>query len=635
MNNTNALRADPGIHRVTTECDVCVVGGGITGLCAAIAAARRGAKTVLIHDRPVLGGNASSEVRMWICGAHGPHNKETGLLEEIQLENAYRNPSLNYSLWDSVLYGAVAKQPNLTPMLNASVCNAQMDGGRLVSVLAWQLTSQTWHTVHAKQFIDCSGDSILAPLTGAETRWGRESREEFDEDIEPMQADGKTMGNTCLIQMRRTDSPQPFTPPSWAVRFENPEDLPHRLKGVRASNFWWLEIGGLLDTIGDAEMIRDQLYAVALGVWDFMKNRAEGREEAENWAIEYLGSLPGKRENRRYVGDHIMTQHDVRRGEGSFDDVVAHGGWSMDDHHPAGIFYPGKPTLFHPAPSPYDIPYRCLYSRDVPNLFCAGRNISVTHATLSSTRVMGTCATLGQAVGTAAAICIKQGSDPRSLSSGESLKKLQTALMLDDQWLPGRPRKIDPLALSAQLQAEGDNAPHLIDGIDRDRPDASHAWQGEPGTPIEFTWNQPVRVGGVRMVFDSNLLNEKRMPDSYPKRGDRSLVPGVMVKSFKVETRDRDGNWSTVHRDDNNYQRLVNVELQQHTDALRVTPLETWGADVARMFSCEPVTQVTPGRPQPMFGPTFKQMQNALDPGDLQPPDSGLEATASQSGHSA
>jgi hypothetical protein len=137
------------------------------------------------------------------------------------------------------------------------------------------------------------------------------------------------------------------------------------------------------------------------------------------------------------------------------------------------------------------------------------------------------------------------------------------------------------------------------------------------------------------MVFDSNLLNEKRMPDSYPKRGDRSLVPGVMVKSFKVETRDRDGNWSTVHRDDNNYQRLVNVELQQHTDALRVTPLETWGADVARMFSCEPVTQVTPGRPQPMFGPTFKQMQNALDPGDLQPPDSGLEATASQSGHSA
>src|SRR5882757_5651987 len=179
------------------EFDVCVIGGGMSGLCAAIASARNGARTCLIHDRPVLGGNASSEVRMWICGAHGHgdgsqgthglQNKETGILEEIQLENCYRNPSLNYSIWDSVLYGKAFFQPNLTTLLNCSVFAAEMAGGQIASVTGWQLTTQTWHTVRAAQFIDCSGDSILAPLSGATFRTGRESRDEFNEDIEPAQ----------------------------------------------------------------------------------------------------------------------------------------------------------------------------------------------------------------------------------------------------------------------------------------------------------------------------------------------------------------------------------------------------------------------------------------------------------------
>jgi hypothetical protein len=393
-------------HREKHEFDVCVIGGGMAGLCAAIAAARNGAKTALIHDRPVLGGNASSEIRMWICGAHGEHNKETGLLEEIQLENQYRNPTGNYSIWDSVLYGKAFFQPRLTPFLNCSVTDAEMDGSRIVAVKAWQLTSQTWHTVHAKIFVDCSGDSILAGVTGAEFRSGREARAEFDEDIQPAHADAKTMGNTLLIQVRRTDEPHPFVPPPWAYKFERPEDLPHRIKGVSASNFWWMEIGGLQDTIRDAETIRDELMKIAYGVWDHIKNRSPQRADAENWALEWLGALPGKRENRRYLGDHVLTQNDVRAG-GQFPDLIAYGGWSMDDHHPAGILYPGQPTIFHAAPSPYGIPYRCLYSRNIDNLLFAGRNISVTHAALSSTRVMATCALLGQAAGTAAALAVR------------------------------------------------------------------------------------------------------------------------------------------------------------------------------------------------------------------------------------
>ena len=218
------------------------------------------------------------------------------------------------------------------------------------------------------------------------------------------------MGNSLLIQLRRTDEPQPFVPPRWAYKFTRPDDLPHRLRGVQAHNFWWIEVGGLGDTIREAERTRDELMKIVYGVWDYIKNHAPERAQAANWAVEWIGSLPGKRENRRYVGDHILTQNDVRAG-GPFEDIVAYGGWSMDDHHPAGILYPGRPTIFHPAPSPYGIPYRSLYSRNVTNLLFAGRNISVTHAALSSTRVMATCSLLGQAAGTAAALCVRRGSD--------------------------------------------------------------------------------------------------------------------------------------------------------------------------------------------------------------------------------
>lgn len=264
------------------EFDVCVVGGGIAGLCAALASARNGARTALIHDRPVLGGNASSEIRMWICGAHGAHNKEAGLLEEIQLDNQYLNPEGNYSIWDSVLWAKARFQPGLTLFLNTTCTGVEMDGTRIAAIQAWQLTSQTWLTVRARLFIDSSGDSIVASRAGADYRVGREARAEFDEDIQPEAADARTMGNTLLIQLRRTDEPHPFTAPSWAWKFRGPEDLPHRIRGVNASNFWWLEIGGLRDTIRDSESIRDDLLGLGYGVWDYIKNRAPERDKAEN-----------------------------------------------------------------------------------------------------------------------------------------------------------------------------------------------------------------------------------------------------------------------------------------------------------------------------------------------------------------
>jgi len=606
------------------EFDVCVVGGGMAGMCAAIAAARNGAKTAIVQDRPVFGGNASSEIRMWICGAHGQNVKETGLLEEIQLENQYRNPSGNYSIWDSVLWGKIAYQPGLTSFLNCSCTDAEMDGNRIVGIKAWQLTTQTWHTIRAKTFIDCSGDSILAAVTGAEFRQGREARAEFNEDIQPTKGDRKTMGNTLLIQLRRTDETQTFVPPRWAYKFDGPQDLPHRLYGVSAHNFWWLEVGGLQDTIGEAEIIRDELMRIGYGVWDYIKNRAPERDKAADWALEWIGSLPGKRENRRYVGDHTLTQNDVRAG-GYFEDIIAYGGWSMDDHHPAGIFYPGEPTVFHAAPSPYGIPYRSLYSRNIENLLFAGRNISVTHAALSSTRVMGTCAILGQAAGTAAALCTKYNCGPRSLSSGDRLAQLQSILQEDDCWLPGKTREVSALALEGKLSGKG-RVDVLKNGHDRDYYEGhDHLWEGAVGSAIEYRWNAPTEIAGVRFVFDSNLKLHKRMPCTYPHRDAASAVPKSLVKAYRIESQEANGDWKVVFRESDNYQRLVQVPLQVRTSALRLVPEETWGDPEVRLFSFEPVKTLTSKIPSPVDGPTFVEVRSKISSKDLTPPEGLIE----------
>lgn len=217
----------------THKVDLCVVGGGMSGLCAAIAAARNGAKVALMQDRPVLGGNASSEVRMWICGAHGKNRRETGILEEIHLENHYRNPRQNYSIWDSILYEKARFEENITLLLNCSCNDLSMDGHRITSIRGWQSTTYTWHTVEADLFADCSGDSILAPMSGADVRMGRESKAEYGESIPPDKADDKAMGMSLLIQPRETNQPHEFIPPKWANTYETDDDLPHRGHNLR------------------------------------------------------------------------------------------------------------------------------------------------------------------------------------------------------------------------------------------------------------------------------------------------------------------------------------------------------------------------------------------------------------------
>ena len=560
------------MKKLNYSTDFCVVGGGLSGLCAALAAARHGIKTVLIQDRPMLGGNASSEVRMWVCGAHGKDNRETGIIEELVLENFYFNPGKKFTLWDSVLYGKAVNQENLTLLLNSSVLDADCPDGVIKSVTAWQSNAETFHTVTAEYFADCSGDSILAPLTGALYRYGREAKSEFGETIPPDTADKKTMGMSCLFQIRETDKKVEFIPPEWAYTYETDADLPYKDHELD-NNFWWIELGGEWDCIHDTDRCRDELIKICFGVWDHIKNK--GDHGADNWELEWIGFLPGKRESRRYVGEYTVTQNDVEAG-GKFDDIVAYAGWTMDDHFPAGFNYKdGHPTIYHPAPSPWGLPLRCMISKNIKNLVFAGRNISVTHAALSSSRVMATCAILGQALGTAVAQAIDEGADIRNINIAE----LQDTLMSDDCYLPGKTRKISALSEQAECSSET-----VRSGKDRGE---ENCWKGKPGDSIEYRLPEDTDIKCARIVFDSDL-NRKyhNMPCRYTKEPEYERFPSAVISDFEIEAEDSCGKIQRFTRTAN-HQRLVYVEMNCKAKTVRLIPKKTWGAEEYRIFSFE------------------------------------------------
>jgi hypothetical protein len=571
------------------DCDLCVIGGGMAGLCAAISASRHGARVVLMHDRPVFGGNASSECRIHICGADR-HNtiknmRETGILEEIRLENLFRNSNRNFSVWDTVLYEKVLTEPNITSLMNCSCLDVEMNDSSIASVRGWQLTTETYHTVRARIFADCSGDAILAPLTGADYRMGREARDEYKESIAPEKADSHTMGMTCIFQSRRYDTPQQFIAPSWAHRFESCDQLPYGSWGHEywQMGYWWVELGGENGGIQDTEKLRNELLKITYGVWDHIKNHCARSKDAENWALEWLQFLPAKRESRRLLGAHVLTQNDIT-AEGRFEDVVAYGGWAMDDHHPAGFnaVKLGAPaTIFHPAPSPYGIPYRCLYSRNIGNLMFAGRDASCTHAAMSSTRVMGTGCSMGQAVGTAAAIAVKKGVGPAGIVS--HITELQQALLRDDAYLPWIRQTFSEITRNARLEASQGNPEPIRDGINRPVGNESHSWTYSFGDWIAYLFDKKARISTVTLVLDSAL--DQLVALSYHQEDDQlRSPPDVMPKAFRIEGL-AGGKWSELVNMQENHQRLHRFLIGCNLDGIRFTLDKTWGAKESKMYA--------------------------------------------------
>ena len=422
--------------------DLAVIGGGLAGVCAAITAARSGAKVVLIQDRPVLGGNASSEVRLWILGAtsHMGNNnrwaREGGVIDELMIENMYRNPEGNPVILDSILLEWVHNTPNITLLLNTAVHELEKsDADTIQSVRAFCSQNSTAYEISAPLFCDASGDGIVGFLAGAAFRIGAESRDEFGEKFAPAKSTSELLGHTIYFYSKDAGRPVKFVPPSFALK--DIRSIP-RWRDIKFSDtgpwLWWLEWGGVLDTIHDSETIKWELWKVAYGVWHHIKNSGQF-PEAETLTLEWIGAIPGKRESRRFEGDYLLTQQDIVE-QRRHSDAVSFGGWAIDLHPVDGVYSPQSPCTQWHSKGVYQIPYRTLYSRNITNLFLAGRIISASHVGFGSTRVMATCAHSGQAVGMAAAICAREKLRPRDLLAAARMENLQNELMRGGQYIP-------------------------------------------------------------------------------------------------------------------------------------------------------------------------------------------------------
>lgn len=598
--------------------DILVAGGGPAGLSAAIAAARLGAKVVLVQDRPVLGGNASSEIRMHIVGADGVlaersremsvEAREGGLIEEIRLDACVTNPQLSPSVFDLILYDKCRQEPNLTLLLNTTLTGTMMDGSRIRHAIAERHSTGHRFEISARLFIDCTGDGTLGAQSGAEFRRGREAASQFGESLAQEEADGKTLGSTLLFMARKHEQPMPFTAPSWARKFTE-EDLlhrPHAKPGFESGleyGYWWIEWGGELDTIRDNEIIRDELLAILMGVWDHVKNA--GDHGASHWALDWCGFVPGKRESRRFVGPVTLTEHDILRST-AWDDAIAYGGWPIDTHPPAGVDATDEPPCKQTrTPHIYDIPLRACFSKNIPNLFFAGRNISASHIAFASTRVMATCSAVGQGVGTAAALCTQAGIDPADLvEDPRKLHDLQQILLRNDCFLIGAHNE-DPcdLARNARITASS-SAPEfqpeqVISGVTRCvhgeggvTPGrvipGTHRWISTAELPASLTleWPDAVCISSIQLIFDSGLHRLLTFSLAQGVHSRMHWGQGAPENARDYSIAARTGTcWQPLLAVTGNHQRLRRHQLTipVEAEALRITITATHGDAAARI----------------------------------------------------
>lgn len=420
--------------------DVIVAGGGPGGIPAAIACARMGVRTLLLHNRPVLGGNGSSEVGITFDGAEVafPRAREGGIAEEIR--RLRDRDSVFVGDWERAMDSLTAAEKNLTVVRESHVVDTEMlDEATIGGVVAQDIRTLEKTRYTGRIFLDCTGDGWLGYYAGAKYRLGRESVAQHGEDMAPEQADTITMSGCIrgggLPFFFKEEHEVPFHAPEWVPKLpEDEENFGRVISG--ASLYWWLEAPNDLDDMWDGEQSRDALLLVILGFLDHLKNHWKGRDSVKNDRFRFASVFNGRRESRRFIGDYILTQSDCIEGR-RFEDAVSYSGWALDIHHPLGI-YSGRegPLYCARGVKMPQIPYRCLYSANISNLMMAGRNVSVTHIALGTVRVQNTIATLGQAAGTAAAMCVRYNETPRGIYLNR-MKQLQQQLIKDDQYIPG------------------------------------------------------------------------------------------------------------------------------------------------------------------------------------------------------
>ncbi|AKJ64573.1 FAD-dependent oxidoreductase [Kiritimatiella glycovorans] len=472
-------RPGRGLLHCTVEADVVVTGAGPAGLCAAIAAARAGRNTALITDRPVFGGSASSEVRVTPSGAdHGCWNRyarETGIMEEMSLRLARRTQDGGRWRWlyyDELYFDMVAAEPNLQCFLNTSVCGADVDDtGRIRALKAVQLRSEKAYRFTGSMFIDCSGDGVVGYLAGADFRTGREAKSEFGETWAPEEADSGTMGATLLFSTVDRGHPVPFRAPDWALDVRELRTILdpdyalqrsfYRMPDGTFYGLWWAEYAGE-DSVRDDDEVCRHTRRLIYGLWDYIKN--SGRfDNVSRLEMDWIGHLPGKRESRRLTGPYVANANDFLE-QRRFEDAIGFAGWPVDIHPPKGYRDPAPACTHDYLPGITDIPLRCLYSRNVPNLLFAGRDISVSHEGLGVLRVIATTAVMGQAAGTAASLALETGTDPDGVRR-EHMAELQRRLARGDQSIIGyRLLEDDDCSRRARVRASSEQPCRIEEG---------------------------------------------------------------------------------------------------------------------------------------------------------------------------
>jgi hypothetical protein len=561
--------------------DIVVVGGGLAGCTAAVAAARNGARTALIQNRGLLGGNASTEILVPPVGVSpGIYRSrfpldpcETGFVEEYRTAGNQR--IREGKLYSKRLDRFVRLESNLDLFLNTHATGVQMEEqqpNRIAAVLTLDVRTGSRKRFPGEIFIDCTGDAVIGVAAGAEYRHGKEPKSTYNEPWAPEVASKHTMGNGLKYFPVETDSPHPFAAPDWIYKFESCDAFsPGRHPRLPVSNeigYQWVnELGGTRDTYADAEEIRDDLLRLVYGLWDHTKNHCDrDQERAKNYRLDWVGYVAGKRENRRLIGDYVLTQNDIG-DQTLFRDRVAFGGWLVDDHYSEGFFHKGTfgphydDRTYAYTGRPYSIPYRCLYSKNVENLLMAGRNISASHLALANTRVMLTCAVIGHAVGTSAGLCIELGMTPRDVQQNH-MPRLQQQLLKEGAHLIAL-RADDPRdkARSATVTASSEGwyegelqrAQNVINGYARATDQSTNAWNTEAGSSrphwIQLVWEQPIAFNVVHVAFQT--------VDLCPQH-------------FAVETWNGNRWQRCVELNDNRHRRHVLGLEDQTTSRLRI-----------------------------------------------------------------
>ncbi|CEM11298.1 unnamed protein product [Vitrella brassicaformis CCMP3155] len=636
-----------GLQDRVLECDVVVVGGGSAGTSAALAAARSGAKTVLIQSRGVLGGNASSESKLHMVGADKEGGRghlmktearEGGIVEEYTVRNSVENPQRSVELHDLTLYKLFREEPNVQLILNAPMVSAVKEweegsGGWVVKqVTAENQEAQVRYIVKGKVFIDATGDGRLGAEAHVPYIIGRESRSHFGESLAEARSDNETEGSSFAFTSRDYGRPMTFTAPEWAMKFTS-SDFKYRPihSDILDYGYWWIEVAWPYSTIRDNEAIRDRLLEAVLGIWDYIKNSGNF-PEAENLALDWIEWWPCKREGRRFRGLYIMTQNDILPDPKQkpppapmlFDDRVSYGGWNLDLHNPKGIFDTSRPAFAsHRLPYLYSTPLRSLIAQNATNLMLAGRLASFSHVVFGSQRVMKTAAAMGQASGTGAAYFALHGIPPADVGGHpDGVWSIQQQLLRDDQYIIGMynqdPR--DHALRAAAVKASSfvanetfDGRPQLVvsgqtravhgyggaapsqrkEGVQRWVSEALPAW-------IALEWTTPITdIAQVELVFDTGM--HRTLMLSMMLRDQHKMVWGrpqpETVRDYSIEARlaaGADDQWRQVITVQGNFQRkrrhnvarqMAQIDPQKvGVESLRLVVSATNGIPHAHVF---------------------------------------------------